>query len=111
MELKSHAAGDVVVLAISGRFDAHEAPLVADWLAHAAQAPPAQIVVEMSGVDFIDSTALARLVRGMKQCREQGGDLRLCCLRQPVRVIFELTRLDKAFEIFAGEEEAVASFS
>jgi anti-sigma B factor antagonist len=40
------------------------------------------------------------MVRTMKHCRERNGELILCGLRQPVRIIFELTRMDKAFRIF-----------
>ena len=50
------------------------------------------------------------LVQGMKRCRERDGDLRLCALQQPVRMIFELTRLDRAFEIYQSEEDAVQAF-
>jgi anti-sigma B factor antagonist len=46
----------------------------------------------------------------MKHCRSAGGDLHLCELRQPLRVIFELTRLDRAFAIFGAEAEALAAF-
>jgi anti-sigma B factor antagonist len=45
----------------------------------------------------------------MKHCRAAGGDLYLCHLGQPLRVIFELTRLDKAFDIFATEEQATTA--
>jgi len=41
----------------------------------------------------------------------QDGDLYICGLQQPVRIIFELTRLDKFFEIFPAEEDAIAAFS
>ncbi len=66
--------------------------------------------MNLAGVQFVDSTALATLVQGMKRCRQLKGDLRLCGLQQPVRMIFELTRLDKAFEIFSGEDEAIQAF-
>src|ERR671929_137943 len=69
------------------------------WLEEAADKPPAHVVVNLAGVKFVDSTALAALVRSMKRCRQQGGDLHLCGLQQPVRIIFELTRLDRAIEI------------
>ena len=55
--------------------------------------------------------ALSALVEGMKRSRQLEGDLRLCNLQQPVRMIFELTRLDRAFEIFSSEEEAIQAFS
>ena len=74
----------------------------------AAAATPANAVVNLGGVSFMDSAALATLVLAMKRCRQAGGDLRLCNLQQPVRIIFELTRLDKAFDIYASETEALA---
>lgn len=111
MELKSRLEGQVKILELSGRFDSYTAPQVRQWLEEAADREPAQLVLNLSGVHFVDSTALATLVQGMKRCRQLNGDLRLCCLQQPVRMIFELTRLDKAFEIFALEEAAVQTFT
>lgn len=113
MELKSHSAanGSVSVLRLSGRFDAYEEPKVSAWLNRNTDHAPAQIVIDLSGVNFIDSSALATLVQGMKHCRERDGDLHLCTLQQPVRIIFELTRLDKAFDMFSSEAEAIAAFS
>ena len=110
MELKSRSEAQVNILELSGRFDSYTAPQVRQWLEDAADREPAQLVLNLSGVHFVDSTALATLVQGMKRCRQLNGDLRLCCLQQPVRMIFELTRLDKAFEIFASEEAAVQTF-
>ncbi len=111
MDLKPRNHGQVRVISPAGRFDAHVSPVVGEWLIAAAQEPPAQVVVDLSGAHFVDSSACAVLVRGLKHCREQGGDLRLCGLQAPVRVIFELTRLDRAFEIFATEAEAVQAFA
>jgi anti-sigma B factor antagonist len=110
MELKSRSEGQVKILELSGRFDSYTAPQVRQWLEEAADSEPAQMVLNLSGVHFVDSTALATLVQGMKRCRLLNGDLRLCCLQPPVRMIFELTRLDKAFEVFASEEAAVQTF-
>lgn len=111
MDLKPRSSGDIAVLELAGRFDAYEAPSVAEWLREAASSPPARLVVDLSGVNFVDSSGLATLVQGMKRCRQQNGDLHLCSLQQPVRIIFELTRLDKAFAIFDKPEEAVDAFS
>ncbi len=100
---------NVRVLELEGRFDAHTASPVQDWLTDETASPNA--VVNLSGVNFIDSTALAVLVQGMKRCRENGGDLHLSNMQQAARIIFELTRFDKAFEIFEDEAAAVAAFS
>lgn len=111
MDLNSYENDSVQILELSGRFDAYSSPAAREWIESASELEPANIVVNLTGVQFIDSTALATLVQGMKRCRQLQGDLRLCGLQQPVRMIFELTRLDKAFEIFSGEEEAVQAFA
>jgi anti-sigma B factor antagonist len=108
MALTTRTAGKVTVLELNGRFDAHMAPAVLEWY---GQLRDPLVVVNLAGVNFIDSSALAALAGGMKRCRQREGDLRLCALQQPVLVIFELTRMIRAFEIFASEAEAVASFS
>ena len=98
-------------LYLHGRFDAHVTPEIRQWLEAEASKPPAQILVNLKEVNFIDSTALAALVQGMKRCRQQDGDLVLCNLQQPVWIIFELTRLDKAFAIFEDESGARDAFA
>ena len=110
MALTSHLSGSVAVLELTGRFDAYVAPPIDEWLERAAAADPARVVVNLAGVTFVDSTALATLVQAMRRCRQQHGDLRLCGLQQPVRIIFDLTRLDRVFKIYASEAEAVSSF-
>ena len=101
----------VKLLALEGRFDNYTAPQIRDLILSVAKSDAAQLVVDLKGVTFVDSTALATLVQAMKWCRQQGGDLRLCNLRPEVRMIFELTRLDKAFEIFPARRQATAAFA
>ncbi len=111
MELKTRHINNVLVLELDGRFDTQTVPSVRELIRNATSGEPAQLVVNLQEVHFVDSTALSALVEGMKRSRQLGGDLRLCNLQQPVRMIFELTRLDRAFEIFTNEEEAVQAFN
>jgi anti-sigma B factor antagonist len=111
MELIDRQENDVRVLQISGRVDSYTVEPAKKWIETHTQAPPAQLVVNLERVTFIDSTGLATLVQGMKRSRQHGGDLLLCRLQQPVRLVFELTRLDRAFEVLPTEEDAVAAFN
>lgn len=95
---------------LEGKFDGYEAPKVTAWLQENIGPQSAQLLIDLEKVNFLDSIALATLVQGMKRCREHGGDLYLCSLQKPVRVIFELTRLDKAFQIFEGRDQALQNF-
>jgi anti-sigma B factor antagonist len=104
MELKSRKHPGVTVLTLTGRFDSSEAARVTAWVEE--QVTPS-IIMNLAEVNFVDSSALAVMVKAMKRCRSQKGDLTLCNLQQTVRVIFELTRLDKAISIYDSEAEAL----
>ncbi|MBP8001263.1 MAG: STAS domain-containing protein [Chloroflexi bacterium] len=110
MKQEARSNNGVHILTLDGRFDAYQTTGPKAWLEQVTAAAPAQLVVNLAAVNFIDSTALATLVQGLKRARQHGGDLYLCHLAQPVRMVFELTRLDKAFAIFTTEAEAVAAF-
>lgn len=109
MAFKEKMIDGVEVLEVSGRFDAHMAPGAAAWFSRVAEGPPGRAVVDLAGATFIDSAALSGLVGGMKRCRQVGGDLHLCGMLGPVQVIFELTRLNKAFNTYPSVAEAVAA--
>lgn len=111
MELNARSQGNVTILYLGGRFDAYETTPIAEWLKSIAAVSPANIAINMTDVKFIDSTGLATLVQGMKYCQSNKGNLHLCCLQQPVRTIFNLTRLDKAIAIFNTEQDAINGFT
>lgn len=111
MEIKTRSAGDVTIFELAGRFDNYSTPAIAEQLDRMVQVDSPKIIVDLSGVTFVDSTGLATLVQGMKRSRQQGGDLLLCGLQRSVFMIFELTRLDKAFYIFVDEAHALQHFT
>ena len=94
---------------LQGRLDAHQGKAVESQLL-AAVCTGGRMVVNLSKVHFIDSTGISVLVKGMKRQREQQGELVLCELQQPVRIIFELTRLDKMFSIYPTESDALQAW-
>ena len=104
-------ASQVQVLRLSGRFDAYEVPAVAAFLNQKIDAGQNNIVINLGSVGFVDSAALSTLVQAMKRARQSEGDCRLCDLQQSVRIIFELTRLDKAFQVFGDETAATQSYA
>ena len=106
MDIVLATKGHASVVDLEGRLDAHQSKQVTQKLSEAVSAN-SHIVVNLRKVNFIDSTGLATLVKGMRQSREMAGDLVLCELQQPVRIIFELTRLDLAFQIYASEQAAL----
>jgi anti-sigma B factor antagonist len=68
-----------------------------------------QIVVDLEGVDFLDSTGLGVLVGGLKRLRSHGGDLSLVCTQARILKVFEITGLTTVFAISPTVEEATAT--
>lgn len=101
---------NIHIITFSGRVDSYSLAKAREQIDEALKSRPANIVINMQSVIFMDSSGLSLLVVALKKARERQGDLRLCCLQQPVRMVLELTRLDKVFEIFATEAEAIQAF-
>ncbi len=111
MDMKTRVAGEVQVVDLTGRFDTNTVPPLAAWLEQVTSVPGAHVLVNLANATFVDSTALATLVQALKRCQQVKGELFLCSMRRPVYMIFELTRLDKAFNIFVDEEHAMQAFA
>lgn len=99
MDITITTDGDHPHVGLAGRFDAFETDAFRAALDELLANNTDTVSIDLHEVQFIDSSALAELVRGMKHCREANGELFLRRLSDPVRVILELTRLDAAFEI------------
>lgn len=107
MDIKVRQIENVTVLQLADSLDISNAHEMRKALLDAISSESAQVVVNLRELDFIDSSGLAALAQGLKRARDYQGNLCLCCLRSPVRLIFEMTRFDRVFEIFVTEEEAV----
>lgn len=99
MKLHTEVFSDRTVFRPSGRFDAHESPLFQQVFASALANGAKNVDVELAEVNFIDSTALAELVRSQRLLESEGGTLTLLSPSDPVRVILEVTRLASFFHV------------
>lgn len=107
MDIKVRHIENVTVLQLVDSLDISNAHQIRKALFDAISSESAQVVVNLQDLDFIDSSGLAALAQGLRRAREYEGNLCLCSMRSPVRLIFEMTRFDKVFEIFVTEEDAV----
>ena len=69
-----------------------------------------RMVLDLTGVDRIDSTGMGLLVRFLTRIRNRGGDLRLCSPSQFVRKLLAATKLDSVFLVNTSDYNAIASF-
>jgi len=70
----------------------------------------AMLVLDLSKVEFIDSSGLGALVSCLRQAHADGGEIKLSGLSKPARALFELVRMHRVFEVFNNSEEAVTSY-
>src|SRR5437764_359184 len=99
--------GGVTILAPSGRLDVAGAPTLKEAIGEVGKDGPPRVVIDMAGVTFVDSTGLGSVISALKQIRSSQGQLRLAAPNQQVRVVLELTTLDRVFPYYATVEEAL----
>ena len=99
-------AGDTTVLSVEGDLDLSSAPRLKWALADSQSQGPKHLIVDLSGVAFIDSTALGVLV-GAQRAMDEGLHLAIVCAEENVLRIFELTGLDGMFEILPNIDDAL----
>jgi anti-sigma B factor antagonist len=95
------------VLAVSGEIDIATAPSLRERLHGLLAEERVRLIVDLDDVGFLDSTALGVLVGALKRARMDGGEVRIASTQPRVRKVFEITRLDSAFDLFDSVEEAV----
>ncbi|MEW6701429.1 MAG: STAS domain-containing protein [Bacteroidota bacterium] len=69
-----------------------------------------KIIIDLSEVEFLDSTFLGVIVNSLKKVAKLGGDLKLVGFQPAVRSMFELTRLFRVFESYSELQSAIKSF-
>jgi anti-sigma B factor antagonist len=101
--------GGYSVLAVSGEVDVATVPRLREQLHGLVAEGNTRIVVDLDGVDFLDSTGLGVLVGALKRVRSNDGELTLVCTQPRIRKVFEVTGLTKVFTLYDSVDEAVAS--
>ena len=111
MQIRSSTHDGVVVLSLDGDvLGGPDGSALHDALAAVRGDAPLQVVVDLEGVRFMNSSGLGMLVGALTTARNTGGDLRLAAVGDRVRAILEVTQLDGVFQSFASAAEAIASF-
>jgi anti-sigma B factor antagonist len=108
LNLSSRESDGKAVVALRGELDVADAASVAAALvAVAARAP--EIIVDLAGLEFIDSSGLAALVLARVQARRAGGDLLLAAPHDQVLRVLAVTRLAEVFSVHVSVDEAAGS--
>ena len=113
MQITQRQVGDVVILDLSGTITLGEGDeLLKDKINHLLAQGHRKVVLDLTGVPYIDSAGLGEIVRAHTEFERRHGALKFLNLQQRLLDLFDITKLRKAYkkDIFTSEEEALRSF-
>jgi anti-sigma B factor antagonist len=105
LNVSSRSHGDHVSVTVAGEIDLYTAPRLHSELAAVigSASPSARVIVDMSGVDFCDSTGMNVLLTSLRQANDRGIGFELAAPRPAVKKILQVTGLDSVFTISAEQ--------
>jgi anti-sigma B factor antagonist len=110
MQISARRNDKTTIFDLQGDIDFANSPEVRQSLLHEIrESRVPRVVVNLSGVHYIDSSGVASLVEGLKASRDLGSRFILFGLSTAAREVLQLSRLLKVFEIYDSEEEALAA--
>ena len=98
-----------IVLQPQERLDRQQGSLLEKKLTSLVFKPNSILAIDMSEVKFMDSEGLCALVSSLRFARDMGIRLVLCSIQDTVRLVLEISQLDRVFEIFDSYEQVMAS--
>jgi anti-sigma B factor antagonist len=111
LTVSSRQEGEHTVISVGGEIDVYTAPSLRERLNELVASGHYDLIVDMEGVEFLDSTGLGVLVGGLKRVRSHEGTLRLVCAQEKILKVFRITGLTKVFPIHPTLAEALAGVS
>lgn len=93
-------------MTLQGEIDVYTAPRLKERLVEVIEGGCANVVIDLDGVTFIDSSGLGVLVSALRRARERDGAVRIVCSRENILKILRITGLDKVFPVFADMADA-----
>jgi anti-sigma B factor antagonist len=110
LEITSKEREGVTIVSMKGRLTVGEASAPREKVTELVAAGKVNIIFDLAGVDYIDSTGLGSLVICFTSIKKAGGALKLLNLNKRNIELLVLTKLHTIFEVFSDEQDAVNSF-
>jgi len=110
MHIKAYKGKNIIVIAPVGNVDSASAPQLNSALSQLLEQKEENIVLNLKDVPFMDSTGLASIVNLLKRIQKAQKDIKISAPSPIVSKLLHLTRLEKVFEIFDTQEDAINSF-
>jgi anti-sigma B factor antagonist len=112
LQLATRDFGQVIVVDVVGRLTLSDSRTQLRDLVHVhASNGRKQFLLNLAGLDYVDSAGLGELTRCHSAVREAGGELKLVHVQPRVQALLDLTRLNTLFEVYSEEEVALGAFT
>lgn len=108
MEYKTKTEGDCAIITLTGEIDLQTSPVARQQILETLQ-KGCHVLLEMSSVEYIDSSGIASLVEGYQHAKSQDLTFGLVNISKATRQVMELARLDQIFPIFSTIDEGIAA--
>tara|TARA_B100000809_G_C15140488_1_gene533002 strand:- start:7987 stop:8322 length:336 start_codon:yes stop_codon:yes gene_type:complete len=110
--IHSKKENNVTTISFNGMesLDAQNATDVKDELKSLINEKSAQVVLNLKGVNFIDSSGFGAIISALKNAKRAGGNMKICNVSENAQELFRLMSLDNVFEFFVTEEKCQASY-
>lgn len=105
--VSSRPEKDACIVTVRGEVDLYSSPSLKTSLIEVDGVGWPLVIVDLSGVSFIDSAGLGVLVGALRRAREDGGELALVCDSEGILKILRLTGLDRVFPLAATVDKAL----
>ncbi len=110
MKFKIKDLGDgVTVVQLEGRLNLVNAPRFRDMVNSAVAEGHTRLAIDLSGVEFMDSSGLGALISGLKSARQAGGDLRISSPTDQVKLVLQLTNMERVLVAYEHAESAYSN--
>lgn len=110
MKIDSSIHAGATIFAIDGEVDLETSPQLRNALLEKVN-HGTNVIVDMSGVSYIDSSGIASLVEAYQTARRTSAEFYLCAISENAARVLQLARLDKVFKIFETRDDAKAALS
>ncbi|HEX3369007.1 MAG TPA: STAS domain-containing protein [Candidatus Cybelea sp.] len=106
IDLKSEDGGETLVLNVRGSMDIATSPTVRTAISEAIDGGATHLIVDLSRLDFLDSTGLGVLIGAHRRTAENGGSLRLVVREGPISRLLNITGLIAVFAVYLSLDDA-----
>lgn len=110
MEITKRVTDSALVVDVLGKLDTQTAGSAMDQLQQYLGVDKGNLLINLSGLDFVSSSGLRVILRAAKQVRASGGTMKVCGARGVVKEVLEISGFDSLLDLHDDEDQALASF-